>query len=435
MNRIKFKILILSLSVLILLILISSVGSNKTSDPNRKTFASVISESFDRVGSFFDAKFEAIAERSRERKAEREAKKEAKQLLLQQQENKQDDDFYKENISSIPENSEIPMPNNNTEENDNGEISGDVAEPYQEAIEISVPERMKLPETIGKVSFRKMYDYVYACSNAPLYTSPSFEERARASKLWEQFLRTGISEDCCYQLVSESGEVLYADGSHFRRKREDMPFEETITMPGEKVELPVNYISQFPSLPNGCEITSLATVLNYLGYEVSKDELWKEYLPCEKVGKANFYYQFVGEPDNRNSYGCYAPALVEAADKFFEDNGDEYKAVDLTGSSFESLLYKVKEGKPVILWGAAYIESEPSYSTEWIVDGEYLVWKTNMHCMVLIGYDSSVGTVTVSDPMRGITEYDMKLFIKRYKQFYSQAIVLEPTTEREDRQN
>ncbi|MBR5761174.1 MAG: C39 family peptidase, partial [Lachnospiraceae bacterium] len=86
---------------------------------------------------------------------------------------------------------------------------------------------------------------------------------------------------------------------------------------------------------------------------------------------------------------------------------------------------KVREGSPVIVWGAANISNEPVLSIEWIVDGEYLVWKTNLHCMVLIGYDTREKTVIVSDPMRGIKEYDMAAFIKRYKQFYSQAVVLD----------
>ena len=45
--------------------------------------------------------------------------------------------------------------------------------------------------------------------------------------------------------------------------------------------------------------------------------------------------------------------------------------------------------------------------------------------MVLKGYDTEKHTVIVDDPMRATEEYDMTLFIKRFKQFYSQAVVVE----------
>ena len=39
--------------------------------------------------------------------------------------------------------------------------------------------------------------------------------------------------------------------------------------------------------------------------------------------------------------------------------------------------------------------------------------------------DTEKETVIVSDPMVGRKEYEMETFIKGYKQFYSQAVVLE----------
>ena len=133
----------------------------------------------------------------------------------------------------------------------------------------------------------------------------------------------------------------------------------------------------------------------------------------------------MGDPFKNNSFGCYAPVIADAANDYLEAAGSPLRAKDLTGSDFKDLLLLVREGSPVMVWGAAHINTEPVFSIEWIVDGEYLIWKTNLHCMVLTGYDTRKNTVIVSDPMRGIKEYDMDAFVKRFRQFYSQAIVLE----------
>ena len=110
---------------------------------------------------------------------------------------------------------------------------------------------------------------------------------------------------------------------------------------------------------------------------------------------------------------------------YFKTMGSDLRAFNYTGSAFQDMLLKVKEGKPVIVWATSNMNQDPGYTTEWIVNGEYIIWKANMHCMVLIGFDTDKETVIVSDPMVGIKEYEMETFIKRYKQFYSQAVVLE----------
>ncbi len=45
------------------------------------------------------------------------------------------------------------------------------------------------------------------------------------------------------------------------------------------VQLDVENILQNPELPNGCEITSAAIVLNYLGFDIDKVTLAENYLP------------------------------------------------------------------------------------------------------------------------------------------------------------
>lgn len=284
----------------------------------------------------------------------------------------------------------------------------------------------EIPFDVDGISFQPVEDKVYAAFAAKLYKNPQFEGGAVATAgAWEEFKRVGISKDCCYQLVTKSGEILYGDGLYFRRYREDMELTEKIDFPGERVTLEVKNILQNPTLPTGCEITSLAIILNYMGYNVAKETLSDNYLSKKPVGEANFYKEFVGNPRNSSSYGCYAGAIVAAANSYLSEQGAMEQARDYTDCSFADVMWKVRSGKPVIVWVTTPITLDPGYTTEWIVDGEYLVWKGNLHCVVVTGYDTNKGTVIVSDPLAGNREVEMELFVKRFKQFYSQAVVIE----------
>lgn len=410
-KRRKGNFLILSISFLFLLVLIFKLtgGVSRDTDPDSKSAARYLIEGVQKTSAFIDERADRLIEEYKRRKAEKEAKK----LLLE-------NPVIREVEQAMP----IPSDTSDDAIPFEEELYEDTDYAYSETI--TVPEGLFVPSLVDEVEFREDHTIVYAAAYAKYYPDPNFANDAIGTAgRWEAFLRVGISEDCCYQLVTSDGRLVYADGVHFRRYRENMETTEDITLESEPVLLDVDYISQFPSLPNGCEITSLATVLKYYGFDVTKDVLSKDYLPKKGEGKANFYEEFVGDPASRNSFGCYANAIITAAGNYLSDQHSELTVNNLTGSSFQELLIKIRDNIPVIVWTAAFLETEPGYSNEWIVDGEYLVWKTNLHCEVLIGYDLEKGIVIVSDPMRGIQEYDMNLFIKRFKQFYSQAVTIE----------
>ncbi|MCR5279426.1 MAG: C39 family peptidase [Lachnospiraceae bacterium] len=435
----KIKALILSVSVLLLIIIVYrfSAGNSKTSDEDGsgRSVASVVKEIAVSVGDFVSDKwtdYQAYRMVKREerarRKAEREAEKEAKYLA--QMTSVEYIDSHMEgntNVVEVKTEEDIDevVPETTLVTTETGERFLSMVD-RGDAPNVAVYRYVRIPSETDGVTFRPVNDVVYAIENVKLYESPLLEgEAIETSDTWQAYTRLGISEDCKYQFLSDDNVVLYADGTLFRRFREDVYLTENITLEEERVELPVKYISQNPTLPNGCEVTSLATVLNYLGFDISKEKLSDDYLPKAPVGQANFFEEFVGDPRNGNAYGCYAPVIVETANRYLSDAGSDLRAYDRTGSSFQDLMLKIRAGKPVIVWATSYINQDPEFTIQWVVDGEYLAWKGNLHCMVLIGYDTFNGKAIVSDPMRGIKEYDLELFIKRFKQFYSQAIVIE----------
>ena len=68
-------------------------------------------------------------------------------------------------------------------------------------------------------------------------------------------------------------------------------------------------IQQNPELPTGCEVTSLAMVLNHLGYKIDKCILADDFLNKGEIGSTDFSEAFVGNPRDDEGYGCYANVI------------------------------------------------------------------------------------------------------------------------------
>lgn len=189
--------------------------------------------------------------------------------------------------------------------------------------------------------------------------------------------------------------------------------------------LNVASILQKPELLNGPEITSLAVVLKYLGYSnVSKTELAEKYLTTAPAGTASPFNAYIGDPKTyENSYGCYAPVIVEAANAYFKDKNLDKKAMDVTGSSMDELLDFVKNGTPVMTWCTTNLVAT-TYGVKWELEGETIQWRDYEHCVVLCGYNKSTNTVIVADPLKGLVEYDRDKFEKRYKEQYESACII-----------
>lgn len=203
--------------------------------------------------------------------------------------------------------------------------------------------------------------------------------------------------------------------------------------PARGHRLSVACIMQRPELPTGCEVTSLAILLNALGYPADKLELSRNYLP-----KMQFYYEdgvlhgadfrtaFAGDPESEYSYGCWAPCIVTAANAYLSAVGAGASARDITGTPLESLFGCIDSGVPVMIWitSDGLLPSAPS--DVWTTPGGYTVqWLKNEHCVVLTGYDPGSGLVYVSDPLVGNTSYDMTLLNARYAELGQQCVIIE----------
>lgn len=184
-------------------------------------------------------------------------------------------------------------------------------------------------------------------------------------------------------------------------------------------------VLQYPELPTGCEITSLTMVLNHLGFDVTKVKMASDYMKKGLAWETDFREAFAGNPFSEYSYGCYAPVIVDAANKFLEEQGSDLRAVDLSGFSFDDLLNFTDNGVPVMVWTT--IGLIPGfYTATWTADnGETVTWYANEHCMVLVGHNDESSSIFAADPDKGkIVEYDRELFKTRFHELFEQAVVI-----------
>lgn len=180
----------------------------------------------------------------------------------------------------------------------------------------------------------------------------------------------------------------------------------------ESIQLPVSNIFQNPQLPQGCEVTSLVIVMNYKGYKVDKCVLSDNYLPKwpNLSGDPEMYY--LREPRSDGWY-CFAGALCSTINNYCADTGANVPYRNLTGTDVENLYSEVENGNPVVVWGTLQWQTPRANGTHYV----------NLHCMVLSGFTDS--TVTITDPIYGVTTVDRNRFESVWHKMGSRALVVE----------
>jgi len=177
-----------------------------------------------------------------------------------------------------------------------------------------------------------------------------------------------------------------------------------------------------PQLYNGCEVTSLAMILNYQGIKVTKNELAEKIktvpltYPNGKKGNPNA--GFVGDMANGPGLGVYNGPVLELAQKYVGN-----RAVNLTNSSFTEVLKKVGQGLPVWIITTSSFTPVSVFQT-WDTPQGKIDITFSEHSVAITGYDENY--IYVNDPYG---EKNKKLnrenFIKAWEQMGKQAIVIE----------
>ena len=85
---------------------------------------------------------------------------------------------------------------------------------------------------------------------------------------------------------------------------------------------------------------------------------------------------------------------------------------------------RLDEGAPVIVWATLDMEVRLFSNFQWTLpSGETYYPFSNLHCMVLIGYEGD--TFTLMDPIQGTVTVDRDLFMRRYRSIGQWAVAME----------
>lgn len=192
-------------------------------------------------------------------------------------------------------------------------------------------------------------------------------------------------------------------------------------------------IEQNPELNRGCEVTSLAMLLNYKGISVDKMTLAQNIIKdnsvkTEKDGK--IYYGnpnsgFVGDiyDINKDGLGVYHGPIYELLSTYL---GGE--AVDITGCEREDIMFYIGKNRPVwIITNTKFKPLPPSDFVSW-ESAEGPVYTTySEHSVLVIGYDNDY--VYFNDPLdaSSVKKENKDNFFDAWEQMGRQAVTYCPT--------
>ncbi|MGN1315049.1 MAG: C39 family peptidase [Lachnospiraceae bacterium] len=190
----------------------------------------------------------------------------------------------------------------------------------------------------------------------------------------------------------------------------------------------VPYINQSEKYPTGCESVSTVMLLQFLGYDISVEEFIAKYLKKgDFISREGKIYGpdpnqvFCGSPYDKDSFGCYAPVIVNALKDAI---GESYEVMNETGTAMEELIAKyINQDMPVIFWACINMR-EPVIGPSWLLteSGEGFTWISNEHCLLLVGYDEENYYFNDPHENRGCIPYPKDIVEERHRAQYEMAV-------------
>jgi uncharacterized protein YvpB len=192
----------------------------------------------------------------------------------------------------------------------------------------------------------------------------------------------------------------------------------------------IDLILQFPELPRGCEVTSLAMMLIHLGYDADKivlaAEVHKDDTPRQVINGVIHYGNpnrgFIGDMYDRSNdgYAVYHAPIYDLLKQYVPNS-----AIDLTGCSTNVMYYFLSRNRPIwIVTNTTYNTLRQNQFERWVTpDGDiYITWF--MHSILVTGYDENY--IYFNDPY-GRREYAPKRqFWDAWIQMGRQAVAVTP---------
>ncbi|HDX9637550.1 TPA: C39 family peptidase [Bacillus cereus] len=164
--------------------------------------------------------------------------------------------------------------------------------------------------------------------------------------------------------------------------------------------LDVPLILQKPELMRGCEVTSLAMVLQFSGVQLDKMELASKikYVPFQSNGlKGNMHEGFIGNMAtfNKPGLGVYVEPILELAKLYVPVE----KVVDLSHKEPEQIYEMIDKGQPVwVITNAQFKHLSDNLFQTWKTDAGEMKVTYHQHSVVVTDYDEQY--VYINDPLK-----------------------------------
>jgi uncharacterized protein YvpB len=187
-------------------------------------------------------------------------------------------------------------------------------------------------------------------------------------------------------------------------------------------------INQNPELQRGCEVTSLAMMLQYAGVNVGKMTL------AAQVRKDTTPYRYMngtihfGNPNtgfvgdmysfNRPGYGVYHGPIKAVADQYLPG-----RVVELSGCSFETIYQYLNNEKPVwVINNVMFDAVAPQFWRTWQTPLGPIRITMKEHSVLVTGFDPNY--IYFNDPLANIKNRKVPIssFKRGWEQMGSQAI-------------
>lgn len=166
---------------------------------------------------------------------------------------------------------------------------------------------------------------------------------------------------------------------------------------GKLVNVP--HIQQMPELPRGCEVSSLAMLLQYSGVSADKMTLANEIttVPFRDSNgvRGNPNDGFVGDiySFDNPGYGVYHAPIAALAETYLPG-----RIIDLTGRSIESVYHMIDKGSPVwVITNSRFSQLPESEFTTWETSSGEIQITYREHSVLVVGYDEN--NVYLNDPL------------------------------------
>ncbi|RLQ93835.1 C39 family peptidase [Falsibacillus albus] len=193
----------------------------------------------------------------------------------------------------------------------------------------------------------------------------------------------------------------------------------THTLP---LDVPLIYQMSAPKLYNGCEVTSLAMLLNYYDINVTKNDLAEKinYVPLTyKNGqKGNPNEGFVGDMAHGPGLGVYHSPILKLAQQYVG-----MRAIDITNQPFSEILKEVENGHPIWVITTANFAPVADFK-DWDTPQGPIKVTYSEHSVVITGFDED--HIFLNDPY-GVKNRKVSRagFEKAWEQMGSQAVIID----------